>query len=820
MNTFDPDATEIRPSSKRQRMALLNGLHGPLDQEQKVHTTILNQQNGAAQEQLEETIPLKPATSLLQPVQSPVHPHPPRPAQLPHRSFWQRLSDRRWRRRVPVLQQLSMVDCGAACLAMILSYYGRTTSVSEVLERCGVGRDGLSALSIVKAARMYGLRVRAIALQENDFRGVTLPAIVHWEFDHFIIVERWSSTHVEVVDPDLGRRRLTAEEFDESFTGIVLMLEPGEHFDRRTSISEMTLRTYLVRYLKQAPLVFVQIIAATLLLEFLGLGVPVFTEVVVDQVIPHQMNTILPILAAGIIVLVLSQLVITLLRASLLIYLQARIDTQVMLSSFEHLLALPLPFFLRHSSGDILSRLASNTVIFDLLSNQLISTLLDGSLVIVYLVILLSQSLAFGSLVLAIGLLQVVLLLCTSGPMRALASRELEAVGKSEGYETEALVGIATIKAAGAEHRVFQQWSNLFFNQLNSSMRRNYLSSVTQTIMTALNGLSPLILLWVGAMQVINHTMQVGTMLALIALSGAFLAPLASLVSTGQALQVVRSHFERIADVMKSEPEQGGEQMQQPPRLTGQIKLEGISFQYDPNAPKVLTNICVHIEAGQKVAIVGRTGSGKSTLGKLLLGLFLPVEGEIYYDGIPLRSLNYQAVRAQFGVVVQEASIFSGSIRQNICFNAPDISMERVIKAAQTAVLHDEIVQMPMGYETFVSEGGNALSGGQRQRLAIARALAHTPAILLLDEATSSLDVLTERRVEQHLKALACTQIIIAHRLSTIRNADLILVLDRGTLVESGSHEELLARNGYYAQLIQSQLASGEGTGSRAEARA
>ncbi len=684
-----------------------------------------------------------------------------------------------------MLQQLSMVDCGAACLAMILSYYGRTTSVSEVLERCGVGRDGLSALSIVKAARMYGLRVRAFALQENDFRGVTLPAIVHWEFDHFIIVERWSPTHVEVVDPDLGRRRLTAEEFDEGFTGIVLMLEPGEHFDRRTSTSEMTLRTYLVRYLKQAPLVFVQIIAATLLLEFLGLGVPVFTEVVVDQVIPHQMNTILPILAAGIIVLVLSQLVITLLRASLLIYLQARIDTQVMLSSFEHLLALPLPFFLRHSSGDILSRLASNTVIFDLLSNQLISTLLDGSLVIVYLVILLSQSLAFGSLVLAIGLLQVVLLLCTSGPMRALASRELEAVGKSEGYETEALVGIATIKAAGAEHRVFQQF-----------------------------------LLWVGAMQVINHTMQVGTMLALIALSGAFLAPLTSLVSTGQALQVVRSHFERIADVMKSEPEQGGEQMQQPPRLTGQIKLEGISFQYDPNAPKVLTNICVHIEAGQKVAIVGRTGSGKSTLGKLLLGLFLPVEGEIYYDGIPLRSLNYQAVRAQFGVVMQEASIFSGSIRQNICFNAPDISMERVIKAAQTAVLHDEIVQMPMGYETFVSEGGNALSGGQRQRLAIARALAHAPAILLLDEATSSLDVLTERRVEQHLKALACTQIIIAHRLSTIRNADLILVLDEGTLVESGSHEELLARNGYYAQLIQSQLASGEGTGSWAEARA
>jgi ATP-binding cassette subfamily B protein len=250
--------------------------------------------------------------------------------------------------------------------------------------------------------------------------------------------------------------------------------------------------------------------------------------------------------------------------------------------------------------------------------------------------------------------------------------------------------------------------------------------------------------------------------------------------------------------------------VQQPPQLKGRIKLERISFQYDPNSPNVLRNMTVQIEAGQKVAIVGRTGSGKSTLGKLLLGLLIPTEGEIFYDGLPLRSLNYQAVRAQFGVVMQEATIFSGSIRQNISFHDPTIGMERIVKAAQAAALHEEIMQMPMGYETFVSEGGNVLSGGQRQRLALARALAHTPAILLLDEATSSLDVLTERIVAHNLNAFACTQIIIAHRLSTIRHADVILVLDEGKLVESGSHEKLLARNGYYAQLIQSQLASGE----------
>jgi ABC-type bacteriocin/lantibiotic exporter with double-glycine peptidase domain len=736
--------------------------------------------------------------------------------QASHHSFWQlllKVIGSWFGRRVPPIMQQSEVECGMACLAMILSYYGRKTRVSEIRERCWAGRNGLSALALVKAARSYGLRARAISLQNNDFRFVKLPAIVYWEFNHFLVVERWSPTFVEVVDPASGRQRIPAAAFEAGFTGVVLMLEPGAQFDRQTKASPLTLRTYAVNYLKQAPLVFVQILATTLLLELLGLAVPVLTAVVVDKVIPFHMTNILSFLAAGLFILVLSQLVITLLRSWLLIYLQTRLQTHVMFNTFEHLLTLPLPFFLRRSTGDTLSRLGSTTFIFDLLSYHLVSTILDGSLVIVYLVILLSQSAAFFLLVAPIGLLQVVLLLCSYGPIRALESRELEAQGKVQGYETEALVGIETLKAAGAEQRALEQWSNLYFNQLNISLRQSYLWSIIHTLGDSLSALSPLLLLWFGAVQVLNHTMQVGTMLALTALAAAFLAPLTSLVKTGHELQLVRSQFERIADVLEAEPEQEVKQTQQPPRLTGQIRLEHVSFQYDPHSPYVLRNIDVQIAAGQKVAIVGRTGSGKSTLGKLLLGLLIPSEGEIFYDGLPLRSLNYQEVRAQFGVVMQEATIFSGSIRQNIGFNDPTLGIEQVVKAAQAAALHEEILQMPMGYETFVSEGGNALSGGQRQRLALARALApHTPAILLLDEATGSLDVVTERIVEHNLKAFACTQIIIAHRLSTIRHADVILVLDGGELVESGSHEELLRRNGYYAKLIQSQLTSGEGS--------
>lgn len=713
-------------------------------------------------------------------------------------------------RRIPVLYQMSAVECGAACLAMLLSYYGRKTSVSEVRDRCNVGRDGLSALDIVKAARMYGMRVRAVALQENDFRLVTLPAIVHWEFNHFLIVERWSPTHVDLVDPALGRRRVTIAEFDNSFTGVVMMLEPGVQFDRNSAARHMRLRSFAQNYVKTAPVSFMQILGASLLLQLFGLALPVLTAVVVDTIIPFGLKDVLVLLAIGLLLLMVAQLVTTLLRSLVLLYLQTRVDVQMMLGFVEQLLTLPQRFFQQRSSGDILSRLSSNIVIRDTIGNQLISTLLDGSFVAVYLIILLRISPLFCLFVVIIGVLQVILLLSTNRLMRNLASRELVAQGKSNGYVAEALAGITTLKSAGAEHRALQQWSNLFFDQMNASVRRNYAASLINTGMTTLQTFSPVALLVFGTLQVINGTLDVGTMLALVALATAFLTPLASLVSSGQRLQLVHSHLERVADIMEAEPEQDIATVQQPPQLTGQIWLENVSFRYDTQSPVVLHDIYVRINAGQKVAIVGRTGSGKSTLGNLLLGMYLPTTGEIIYDNLPLRTLNYQAVRSQFGVVMQNSTIFNGSIRENIALNDPSMDMDRIIKVAKLAAIHDDIMQMPMEYETFVSEGGSALSGGQRQRLALARALASTPSLLLLDEATSALDVVTEKIIEQNLQKLQCTQIIIAHRLSTIRNADLILVVDKGTIVERGTHESLLERNGYYAKLIESQLASGE----------
>jgi ATP-binding cassette, subfamily B, bacterial len=708
-------------------------------------------------------------------------------------------------REVPFVQQLEVTDCGAACLAMVLGHLGRDVNLDEVREAAGgSARDGVDAAAIVRAAEWYGLRCRGLKLDLEHIQHLPPGTILHWEFQHFVVFERVTRKGVAIVDPGMGPRVIPLAKFGESFTGVALVFEPSDEFEpKRRGLGRFG--WYLTQLAGQRH-VLSRVVVTSILLRVFALALPLVTAVIVDRVVPRGDRNLLFVVGVGLAGLLVFQMITTLVRSHLLLQLRTNLDTRLTLGFVDYLSRLPYDFFQRRSAGDLMMRVNNNATVRELLTSNTLSALLDGTLVIGYAVLILVIAPLMGVVVIGLGIVQMTVFYIARRGYRDMMARSLEAQARSQSYLVELISGMETLKASAAESRAVERWSNLYVDELNVALDRGRLSARVDAIGSLLTTGSPLIILVLGALQVLAGENSLGEMLAINSLAIGLLIPLSTMVSSALQLQLLGGYMDRIEDVLRTPPEQSGQDLARAPRLTGRVLLQNVSFRYGDNLPFVVRDVSVDIRAGMTVAIVGRSGCGKSTLARMIAGLYRPTEGRVMFDGHDLVNLELKSLRRQIGVVFQSPSLFAGSIRAAIMLTDPTASFESVVEAARLAAVDEDIRAMPMGYDTILSGGGTSLSGGQRQRIALARALVHKPALLILDEATSALDSETERRVIGNLEELRCTRIVLAHRLSTIVNADLILVMAGGEVVESGTHHELLSRGEHYARLVAAQL--------------
>ncbi len=702
---------------------------------------------------------------------------------------------------IPFIQQATRADCAAACVTMVLASYGKEVTVREVRDVMGMAGDGADARQILAAADWYGLRARAVRVAEvENLQSLPSRSILHWQFHHFVVLEATTSEGAAVVDPAVGRRLVPWAELRTAFTGIAITLEPAAGFlpeERRRS----AWRRYLRRLRSESPALG-RVLASSVLLQILALALPFLIGILVDRVVPRGDVDLLKTLALGLAGVVAFHFLATLIRARLLLRLSVQLDSWMTLDLLDHLVDLPYAFFQQRSSGDLMARLSTNAAMREVFTSGAVSGALDGMSVSLYLIILMMLHPVIGLMVLALGGLRVLLFLALRRRLEEMTSRFFDAEAASRGYQGQMLAGIETLKSLGAERRAVEHWSNLFADELNIVLRRGRLSATFDSLLAALTAASPFVILAYGALEVIRGELTLGTMLAVSALAAGFFAPLSTLVAGALQIQMLGTSFERIDDVLEAPPEQERGATLARPRLKGRIALDRVSFRYSPASPLVVDDVSLDIKAGSFVALVGPSGAGKTTLATLLVGLYRPTSGRILYDGADLATLDLRTVRSQLGIVNQQPYLFGGSIASNLSLADPSLPRHRLIEAARMAQIHEDILNLPMGYDSILGDGGLTFSGGQRQRLALARALVHRPAILLLDEATSSLDTATERRVHEQLAALRCTRIVIAHRLSTVRAADLILVMEEGAVVERGTHDQLMANRGTYEKLV------------------
>ncbi|MGC1394861.1 MAG: peptidase domain-containing ABC transporter, partial [Coleofasciculaceae cyanobacterium] len=715
---------------------------------------------------------------------------------------------RAWWQRYPFIQQQSSSDCGAACLAMIGQYWGKRFSLNTLRNLAGVGRSGASLKGITTAAESLGFQARPVRASLSRLSDQTNPWIAHWEGNHYIVVYQVKSDRVLVADPAVGKRQLSRAEFTTSWTGYALLLDPTTQFEANQSEKNSLGRFWQLLWPYRG--IIGQIVLASLLLQVFGLVTPLFTQIILDKVVVNKSFVTLHVFAVGLILFGIWRTGLTAIRQYLLDYFSNRLDLIFISGFINHTLRLPLKFFESRQVGDIITRVQEAQKIQVFLTKQAVSTWLDTLMVFVYIGLMSYYNWHLTLLVLAL-IPPLVILTVVASPFLRQVSREIfkEEAGQNS-LLVEMIMGVATVKAAASEQEVRWRWEERLTAMLNMKFKGQKLGNALQSTGGLINSVGSTALLWYGANLVIQDQLTIGQFVAFNMLIGNVINPILALINLWDEFQEILVSVERLNDIFLAKPE---ESPQNPllilPTLRGEVKFDNVTFRYDEDEQRnTLQNISFEAHSGQTIAIVGRSGSGKSTLVKLLQGLYQPTSGQIIVDGHDICQVSPQSLRSQMGVVPQECFLFSGTVLENITLYRNEYSLEQAVEAAKLAEAHPFIQGLALGYNTRVGEQGSMLSGGQRQRIAIARALLGDPRILLLDEATSSLDTESERRFQQNLARISRDRstFIIAHRLSTVRNADCILVLDRGVLVERGTHDQLMAQQGLYYHLAQQQL--------------
>ncbi|WP_427162975.1 NHLP family bacteriocin export ABC transporter peptidase/permease/ATPase subunit [Aliinostoc sp. HNIBRCY26] len=705
---------------------------------------------------------------------------------------------------------MEAVECGAAVVGIILSYYGRYVPLPELRRECGVSRNGSKASYMVKAAKNYGLQATGYRRDLEELQKLHPPYIVFWNFNHYVVVEGFSGSRVYINDPGSGPRTISIEEFDQAYTGVVLAMEPGPDFVKGGN--KAGILPSLWERLQGSLGALIYAIIAGFFLTIIGLIIPVFSQVFVDDILIQERQSWLRPLLLAIAITTVVQGWLTLLRLRYLRRLKIKLAVTMSSRFLWHILRLPVSFYSQRFAGEISNRINLNDQVAQVLSGQLATTLIDAVMVFFYALVMVQYDWVLTAIVVGFASVNIFTLQKISRQRVDANQRLIQEYGKAAGASIAGLQNIETLKASGLESDFFGRWSGYYTKALNSQQELGLTNQIFLVLPKLLSGLSVMLLLVVGGLRVMEGHLSIGMLVAFQGLMQNFQQPINNLLNFGGTLQELEGNLIRLDDVLNNpiDPQLGKKELTPQisaavPKLQGYVELRNLTFGYSPTDPPVIENFHLSIKPGQRVALVGGSGSGKSTIAKLIAGVYQPWDGEILFDGQHRKEINHQLIINSVGMVEQDIQLFAGTVRDNLTLWDETIPDRNLIAACEDAAIADVIQSLPGSYDATLAEGAANLSHGQRQRLEIARALVNNPSIVILDEATSALDTESEKIVDENLRRRGCTCIIVAHRLSTIRDCDEIIVLQRGKVVQRGRHQELWHQEGVYAQLLRTE---------------